>query len=117
MSYAGTRYEGTVMLNQRINYFSGHAPEQDDDHPMAGLARRRGWLVTRHVPKRPLWAASTHSLGTKRHLVDYQLVATHKYSGVVVKITRWKCGARCYSELQTGEMDEKTKCWTCRRYA
>ena len=111
------RNDGIVLLNQRINYFDGHPPPADELGWRADISRARRWHIVRHQPKQPTWAASGHSLGTVRHLIKYQLVATHKIIPCTVKITVWQCSARCYSDLQLQGLEDKKICWGCRRFA
>ena len=113
----GTRIDGIRLLNSRINYYKGHPPDNGTDfNPARDWARGKNWYVVRHQPKAPTWAASTHSSGTVQHLIRYQLVATHQITKVVVKITVWQCASRCMSEIQTQGIDDKRRCWSCRRF-
>lgn len=112
----GTRHTGIVLLNQRINYYKGYAPPADDISWEKSYATHRNWTVLRHQPKKQIWAASTHAHGTVQHLVRYQLVATHKITNVVVKITVWQCSRRCVSEIQTEGISDKKRCHMCTRF-
>lgn len=117
---SGTRHDGILLLNYRINYYGGHPPPVEED-PREFIharhaAKARKWHVVRHQPKQKTWAASTHAHGTVQHLVKYQLVATHRITKVVVKITVWQCSARCYSEVQTEGIDNKKRCWNCLKF-
>jgi hypothetical protein len=114
----GARYDGIRLLNSRINYFKGYPPMEDGTwNPSVKWASNKNWHVVRHQPKAPTWAASTHGSSTVQHLVRYQLVATHRITRVVVKMTVWQCAARCSSELQTQGIEDKKKCWSCRRFS
>jgi len=113
------RHQGIVLLNTRINYHKGHAPPPEPHEPDPyeyWRGRSSAWQVLRHQPRATIWARSAHTRGWKAHRVRYQLVATHKATGHVVKITLWECGARCMSEIEVDHHPydrAALMCWGC----
>lgn len=113
--------QGRVLLNTRINFHQGHPPPLDpmiDDYDY-WRGRHVDWHVVRHEAKGELWAISTHASAVKHHQVKYQLVATHKVTGDVVKATVWKCGRRCSSEIRVGRRPNilRRRCWLCSKFS
>lgn len=109
------RHQGIVLLNTRINYYDGDPPPADKTGSVWS-GRAPGWTVVKHKAKGALWAKSTHANAVKHHRIKYQLVATHT-SGEIVKITVWKCRARCTSEIRVGRRPNilRDRCWTCNK--
>jgi hypothetical protein len=119
VSLLDLRHQGIVLLNTRITYYDGNPPPARVlGATRDGMLRGRapGWTVVKHKAKSALWAKSTHAAATKFHRVKYQLVATHE-SGEVVKVTVWKCRARCTSEIRVGKRPNilRDRCWTCNK--
>jgi hypothetical protein len=114
------QYQGRVLLNTRINLYSGHPPPPDAE--LTGVDFWRGhderWHVVRHEAKKAIWAISTHASATKQHQVKYHLVATHKATGVVVKATVWKCARRASSEIHVLKKPNgpTRRCWLCSKF-
>lgn len=109
------RHQGIILLNQRINYFNGNAPDPDDNS-FAGIhARSPYWAVVKHTATGDIWAKSTHGAARVAHRLRYQLVATHVRTGEVVKLTVWKCARRSHSEIKVGKRPLKLneRCWLC----
>ena len=107
------RNDGMYLINTRITY--------SINKPLMPFTwnRRPGfqkWTLALHRPKQPTWGASTHTSARVRHLVRYQLVATH-VSGVRVRVTVWQCSRRAQTQITTTEAElPKRTCWTCSKF-
>lgn len=120
-TYRGNRHAGIVLLNTRINFHQGNPPPPNKyewEEPDYWHGSDPRWHVVKHIPKRDTWAISTHRGASKHHRIEYQLVATHKSAGTVVKMTVWKCGHRCSSEIQVGKRPNpiRDRCYACSNY-
>lgn len=108
------RNDGFFLLNTKISHHV-RAPLL----PLSRFERRPGfekWTVVLHRPKHSTWGASTHTSARVRHLVRYQLVATH-VSGLRVRVTVWQCSKRAQTQITTeqAQLPGKT-CWVCSKF-